>query len=1196
MPFKSVLATLFLMLGVGCSPKSIPNHQTAIPDEVTQSAEPDVVKEQSDQRVSSVRYGEDHFRMQALITDGTVSSLTEALSFLESQIYGPKASDKSFYTSPEYSGYLDLYVQVSRAIKKGYSEESDLYQKWSLSETRFYDFFLAGCVGATESLCERLEHALLKEASTAQLIIDIADKQEDPLKRLALLGAAFDVSNRRRNPRLESLYLDMGLQVLGAVEEAKIDLQSDKTSLHFVNVLSLINQISWKNPTESTIARFQAIAPWNVEGNSTKLLNELRKKLVPFLPIYSRESVAIKEATRAVVKKRIEGLVAGGRTLSDYPAFENVEIRSLLALDPEVAFLAAELYFQNVSLVAANSYLENIVDKSRFVDQAFNAAKTLVRWDVAHLSIESTERLSQKFSEQDAKTNAFFQETLEWSKTLTPLWNEFHTVRLWTIKSFIEANARHGAASTDASAREFFNAINRNIMKTTVFPNMLAFAFHMAKTEWSAEIRIWWFVFNIDTTIMMDYFLTGQYRYPWFNFTNLKQGAGGWRPQEKTSLFRSELYDSFYYFFATKTHAVYGINADELITLASETLIKKRRSRFDELIEQYRQRYFPDNTAPSVFVKWCEGIKSGEPQKETLLFYETDEYLSPHNRELVSDYTYGVRDVFYADALGIPHNGGDTGLTFIDRYRLELREIDHYLNQYVAIAKRLKQSHPQLAIGNFVESERKLAEFDLFNMKFMGTQKYVADKIGDCLFIAHDETRRRTKQSVFAQHTYNTKIVHPLMKAVKEKEISLTEANDVIQQFHKNQPGIFDKIEASNSGIPYYVVHKVGFMLRNRLFLTEGRVFDHPVTGTVTIEPIVGSHLSIAVPSNLLEDNDNPFLGTKNETETVYSVSYEEEAEEFGQSVLYRTTDPDREESFSKKFTEWDKQDAEKYAEYFRYVTQYEVMMLLMGDYKYLDVTAPGCDVINPSELDDSCILTAKPDMSNVIDVIRQSIFAYVLTEEDKEYFRLKGGQGWTSQDALHHVLKFDPFRPLDYQTRALPFKELAGAFDFTYSLMREDFLGTNFASEWEIEANKATDRPPSYDCVVNRDGCNWGSEKLRAQEFFWARGKKARPIFNYDTAIVRDDYNHVRSEVKKKIGHLQNLENNRFKYLEELKKGHYDADFFDINMNLLDRPSRLIPLSQRFLNNDRVYEKFFVEETEGFFDSEKDWSSYVIQ
>ncbi len=1184
-----VIITILGLMGA-CTSETIPDPQSALSDDSSNERVMETVA-QSNDSLDTSRYSEKHFEIRKLIQNG---KWQQAYNQLEGQIYGQGSLDKTIYTSPAYSGFLELYVQLGKEIKANGSEQDKAL--WAESLSQFDERFISPCVDPGQQICELLDQALQGESSTVWLVLELADKEEEPVSKMKLLGAAYDIQNRRGSSRLEESYLKVALSVLAQVEEGSADVPQDVQNQHLINVISLATKKDWTQPDTDKILWFKLIKPWQYKAQSSQALNDLRKELIAFLPVYSRFDSEVSDGMKAVVEERIEAVMKGRKDLSNYPAYADIDLKTLLAAPADVAYLAIEMYFQNVPVTEANSFVTNVANKAAFVDEMYEASKLLVRWDIAQLGIESTEKLSSKLGEQDAITNAFFQEVLDWSKTLIPIWTEFHTVRLWSVKTFIESNVKYSRKYNEIEIQEFFTSVNRNILRTVTFPNMLAFAYNMAKTEWAATIRILWLSFELDSTIVMDYMMNGQYFTPWFNFTNLTQERVWYKEDQKT-LFRSDMYDALYYFFTTRTHENYGIDAGQFIGLLSETIIKQRRTNYEDTLEAQKQTYFQDNAPAINMIRWCQGMKNNQPEPEDIPYYSLSNFITPVIIQLRADDLNGHPPFYYGDYYEL---GGFERLhTTNDRYRLELEPILYTLKEYQEIAERVKQQYPSLEMGDLQESRDKIAQYDHFKMTYLGVQKAIMKKQDDCLFVAEKEAKRRIRENAFAQYEYFSKVIHPLMTKVKSGEITTNQANRVIQDFHGNQKGISEYIDASNSNDPIYVIDQNSYLLRTRMFLIKGAEFESEFTGRVEVEPIVGSQLRIPVPSNFLEDpSNNPYMDDRTTTRYVYSMGYNPDVETFAHAASARTTDESRAAIMTDRFTEWDQYELSKYAYIFRYVVEQQAIFYQIPEQRYYDVEKPNCWVTKVDDLGEDCVVEETPTLEPIIESMKNILFAYLLGEKDKRFFELAELQGWVGSNALHTVIAYDPTLQMNYMNDTYPYTAVAGIMDYPYELLSSDTLGLIFQTEWDVEQAKGNDRPLDMSCAGRRDGCYWGWEKSQAKEFFWARSKRPGFLFNYDYQIVADDYERMLKMVFPKFDRLIDLERRSADIIDQIASSEEAAEYItkvgdrnmvDINMYL--EPSELYGLDINFTNNERLFEKFFEEETEGFFLQDHNWA-----
>ena len=327
---------------------------------------------------------------------------------------------------------------------------------------------------------------------------------------------------------------------------------------------------------------------------------------------------------------------------------------------------------------------------------------------------------------------------------------------------------------------------------------------------------------------------------------------------------------------------------DDFLSLIGKSLIKKRRVLFEKALATQKELYLPDNTPSNYLVKWCEGLKTGHFEKEDIHFYSLDQYITPSEKfSLDNVFSHGMNQEF---------------ATLNDRYRLEFEPIIHTLSQYVSITERVSVSHPTLEIDPLNKTKDYIRDLDFLKMSYLGMQKMISKKLsgstfvgekeatrrsmdskklsdsvfvgekeatrrsmdlkklGDCAFVGEKEAKRRSMDLAFAHYDYFSKVVHPLMVAVKSEAIDLDQANSVLHDFHGSSEGGLDSIDMSLSGDPIFIVSRLTYMLRTRKFLISGVQFDSSHTTPFSLPPIVGSHLEIPIPLDFMNDSSNPYF------------------------------------------------------------------------------------------------------------------------------------------------------------------------------------------------------------------------------------------------------------------------------------------------------------------------------------------------
>ena len=1197
-----ILATFFLS---SCVKEEISNKKTGMMDQFPREKIEEVFKN-SIRPSSSNKYNSKYLKIKKLIQDKHYKS---AKKLLEDEIYRKDNLNKSVYTAPSYTGYIHLYSTLLVKLDDTKDKNNENIQ---LSLDKFYNHFLKSCLDLSkaESNCELLKYSLSKEVSVANILHMIADREEGLLQKIKIFGAIFEISKGTKIKKLEEDYLYYGVILLDKFEKGHFDLSKNFLKIHTFNILSIAAQTDWSQDNKVRTGQFETIKPWD-QSRSSSILNDLRKILLPFIPLYIYRSNLVKSEIKKYLEEEVKKLKNKKKELSPYPSYRSIRIEDLLndEIPVEISYLVTYVYFQKINSSESHSYFSNIKGKEKefFANKSFEIFKLLVRWDVAQLGIDSTEKLHERFSQQKIKTQSFLQEVLDWSQKLIPLWDEFHEKRARRAREFLESISRHSRQFNEFDVQQFFLAANRSIMKTTVYPNMMAFAFYMAKTEWTATINILWFSIDIKTQDIVDRMMTGQYRRPWFNFTNLKESSQYPPPDRvdlKRTLFRSEMYDALYYFFTTKTNQIYKINADDFLHVIGKFFTKERKSLFEKKMEIQRENLIHENSSFMRMSKWCEGIKSGNFQEERILFYTLSHYITPST----------AYNVYGSDLLTNGLSKTDDYMELPDRYRLEIQPIIHTLEQYISITERIRSSYPDLNIGSLNKIKGYAEELEFMSMNFLGMQKMLSKKIEECVFIGEKESRRRIIGVTFAHYDYFRKVVHPLMKKIKNGVIDLNQANLILKDFHGDlwREGVLDKFEWNSFGSPVFIASQLTYMLRTRKFLTSGVDFYNHHTSRVKIDPVFRGPLEIPVPSNFMNDPDNKFLPqfiteSKVDAEPSNIVFFKFEFEEnplyFAQSVSRATTDTLRSDMFSReKFTVWDFADAHFYiASLFEHL-KYKVTLLQIMDQKYIDIENPNCRVRKMSDVQEECVIEEYLNLKDIAKMIKDILEIHVIKGDRVDYMKLIAGESWVGDYSFGTMFRYDPNMPYDYyRPSALPFRKLAGLFDQVYEMLKQDYLGIIYGDPWPIRREELNPSPESGtppNCKDWRSGCYWKNERHQALEFFYSRVKRAKIIFNYDIQIISDDFEYHRKNITYKYNRLTNLVKRGDELVQYIKDiGGYEKS---VRVSMSIERSELKPLSKIYLiGHQRNYDTFFVDQTEGFFlqDSKKiDWNQFLIQ
>lgn len=1181
--FSKTILLIILSLVVSCQQDRVERHNAVLPENLSEPIE----LKKNPSAVETNRQGTVYNRIVNLIEEGTDSSLVSALQDVQKLLLNGAESGPEVYTNAVYAGYLHLYVRLYHKAQN--TQGTTFNDHFLQSSLKFKEVFVDPCINPNLNLCELLRQSLKQEAQLTPLILDFARAEQNLKLKLKIIGFTYDLVGRRGDQQLNELYLEA---VLDAIDEKRknsaVDgLTNRELQQHSLNISVLIQQLDWSSGNDSLQALFKKIEPWSYNKTNPSVLNQVRPLLIAYLPLYLRKDAAVGESVQTALHKQLSELDASQVEMKNHPSYSDINLMKLSMYRTDALYLAYNLYFQNLSITSANQFVEATMGRSAFIDDVYKIIQELIRWDIAQLSIWSTKQLREKFFEQEIKTAIFVQQTMDWGKTLVPMWTELHSVRLWSVGAFLNAQIRHSSQYNEIDIQNFFNAINRNILKTVVYPNMFAFAYYMSKSEWKQRIRFYWFTFDIDTTTLFEYLLNGQYLAPWFNFTNLKQDKGT-SLYTKASLFRSEILDALHFFFSTKTNEVYGIEADSFFKVIFETVMKKRQNLFERAYDIQRQIYFVENSSASQLMNWCVGVEQGAPVEENISFYDLSLKLIPYADLTLSTDPYNTNGNFYfADhykelSLGVN--------TINDRIRLELVPINNYFARYINLYNRLAPELSREPLGPGSDSVTLLQKYKNFERRFIGQQFYLADKLNNCLFLSANESTRRAMAIASAQRGYVSHIVHPILSKLKSGVISLDEAKGIISEYHNNHQGFLDDIYIKANGEPVYVLSEMGFMLRVRMWLMAGRNFFSEHTEQFNIPPIVGPHLQISIPSNVLSQEKNPYIGKISGGDHLRELMYNENKDEFSDAGVRLVTDGSRLSIYlSEHFTGWDRRINTAVTMNFANQMEYMVQMLQMGKVEYLDYDQAEC-LSDEIQVKDTCIKTREYSLDDLAGLMEKIYDYYRLDSNETNYLKLINAVSFAGSDAMKTVLKLDQSVRYDIMTNTYPYKELAGVFDAAYHMLKADYLGSSYNSEWEGYISQGGSDKVDQTCEGRRDGCYWKNEKQQAFEFFLSRAKRPGMIFKFDLEVVKEDYKFVGDRVVGKLQRLVDLEN---RSSELLSKFSFSEESIAYHMY---RPAEhLTPLRTSFLSNQRDFDKYLKDELESYFLQEPSWSDYLI-
>ncbi len=1207
MRFNLLKLTTIALFVTACKSETTPRHQTVLPEET-----PVIVHQQNQE--SDIRFNSRQDEINSLIQSESREDLLKALSMTEEILFGPSAMEPEVYTSNTFSGYLGLYVDI---FKKWEGQRQEALQASdSVFRNSFEEFrklYVESCVDPQLRSCELVKESLKKEKATVALLVYYAQNETDLVRQLGYLGVGYDISGSRQEIRLEQLYVSAVLKL--QQEGTAILVSHEERRRHSINIMNILIIKDWTSITDEDAELFESLNVWDYTPPSINTIDFLREELLLQIPAYAKKRPSIAEKVKVKVTEKIAVLVQGRRDLMQYPAYKDIDLSVLPEKDPLVVFLLLNIYSRTIETSAAGTYLAKMENHREAMGSFFDLAKLLIRWDLAQTSLEATQQLKDKFLRQEAKTAEFVQTVIEESSQLKQLWNDLHANRIKPMQSFIEAN-RAQSDVTDEQVRNFFSAINRNLLKTVVYPNMLGFFYYMAKTEWSVELKFGWFNRRVDTTLMFDYFLTGQFSEPWFDFTNASGQKVGNNAETQSSLLRSEMLDSVYYFFATRTHEAYGIPADDFLLTVGETVMKIRQPLVDSVLQAQEGIYFQNDNGADLFLKWCRDIEAGEKPQESIHFYQLNSAAIPYSDVIRNVDQNSQPSLFYGDyyrSFATPVN--IQGYEMNDRVRLEVQPITHIYSQMVGLVSRLVEQNPTVDFGNITQARGYLNFLVNLNKAYWGSQITIYQKVQDCDIVAAEESRRRAREVAKAEYIYEHDVVYPLMTAISQGKMSVDEANNVLHQIHGTFPMFNDKIFRSGSGNLSYRVDRITFMSRVRLYFISGLQFaglkiqEEVIIAPLDVPAVVGSNISIPYPQDLRIGKNNPYLSTtaSMQLNTVmdFNGTGADKAQTFSRNMVNALTDELRVDDSVipslNKLTRWDTAEAARFVDFSRWKMEFVVQLYQLGEIEYFDFSKTHCRQWKDQEVPQDCYLKYTATMDDVAQTM-EKIFSIVELDEEKEkYMELINGRGYINVNSMSLLLKYDSTVPFGFsgELTPLPYRDLSGLFDAPIALMISDYIGYTYRNpfqvfdDYRVNIGRPESQKPNFTCEFNRNGCFWKTEKEQAKEFYTARIKRPGLMFLFDQQILEQDYSYHYRRVHNKFRGPLEMNNRGSELLAKVREGK--PRLFKADRS--KEAQELYPLSINFRSFQGDYDKYFKETTESFYlNSEQDWRVYISQ
>ncbi|MEM7646069.1 MAG: hypothetical protein AAF203_04095, partial [Pseudomonadota bacterium] len=985
---------------------------------------------------------------------------------------------------------------------------------------------------------------------------------------------------------------------------------------------------------------FTKIEPWKYDLRDESFFNALREPLIEFIGIFYHALPNVKKAVSEIVEKELDQISESQQDVSAIPAFSDVSLKNLQNMDPGSAFLALKLYLQKIEPSKIQVIFDRLKNKDQVIEHVFQALKHLVRWEISQLSVISTKSLGEKLLSLKDYSLPSIQSVVDQSFELQPKWRTFYSLRKPAIQQFLEPNIKYSKKTKQEDLSDFMSGIDRNIFKTTINPNMLALSHYIVKkTKWN--------FFHIDfngikepglstnnpyntggwsgNRHLYEFMMTGQFNFPWFPFV---QNTGNFQSkgaihnsmtmEGRTTLFRAEMADSFYYFVATKTFSAYGIDLDDFLHTVSSGLLYPRIEPIEDLIKRQREIYYSDRYSHPLFFDWCEKLDTDDPQKESIRYYQLSEHNTPYlyqmtDSELTHDYF-----LFFEDYIKSNFYSLKASETF-DKYRMEYIPILNEMNLYWDVAQKLIDSEPELAGIDLSRSKKYLENAHKSSMAFLGIQWDMGRKMSDCLFKAHNESKRRSQQSVRAEYEFLNWVLYPILQKLQKKELGLDRANEILRKAHKNHVGYFDEIREIETGVFKYFSNYNSFMIRARQMMISGMQVDNAELGKINIQPVVGSHLSIVVPEkHLIRVLDRATEGVKGQKKVRVQNPYlllqaddsqsplkdyvfdgKKERSVFIKQILQEHLMVDRRtNNFTRnadQWVSWDRTDTLQYLEDVNAHTQFYAKFHLLGDFDLIDFSRPECRNVFMVDLDETCI---KKNQNVGLDILAEYMNKWFdaihITEEEGKILDLYDQEDYLSWSILGIVLRFEQsvFSHRNYELEILPYENMAGFFDYFYQMFSSDYLGVLFMPLFENYNPKDKPFGAAVACAVSstRKPCFWVTEKQTAIELQYARAQRPGLLFKFDRQILERQYEFAKGRLNRKFNALLALENEGPALLEKFRPKEENQIRLIRGMPL----EKLEPLSPFFNTSESRREALLNGELSGFFNETPDWDRYL--
>jgi len=783
-------------------------------------------------------------------------------------------------------------------------------------------------------------------------------------------------------------------------------------------------------------------------------------------------------------------------------------------------------------------------------------------------------------------------------------------------------------------AERFFSALDLNILKLAVYPNMMATAYKIAenRVHWKQDILISGQTEAIDTSEMFDKLFTGHYKKPWFNFIKTGSSDVGSRrfdsKEIQTALLGPEVLDAFYYFFATETHKIYNIDPDKFISQLGEEVMKHRWMFLEKHQELLSHSFKNQSSNTNRFISWCRNVQesSSEREFETLDFYNLFKRLTPFTPANQIGRTIRSSDIedekikdqqnrivfFFNDVYQINSSesrGSSSGKAIkfslgesMDRIKIEIDPFLKNLKKMIKIVEKLedqKEIHNKDQTENRQQAPSKLTlskelvkEIESKVQKLWGAIFQLENRFDNCLEVTLNVARQRAGKIVSMESYYTQHIVWPLMQKVAKGEISDVDATEELKRIQK-YPGSFkDSIAKIGSNRAKYTVHKLSLAFRIKQYFESGiNINDHPLVGTHNLDAIVGNRVSIVPPPNFAKYSfDHPYLSEKGLNFLTFSSLKSDisgNGSQFTQDVTVSLFD--KKESTDEndhRWTQWSAAEDSTLSNTLYSKLEYYSQLYMASPVTYSSSSEIECGEKAENSANDLCVRDF--DIYDLADKVIALFSTLEIKDEYGEYLQKTRNFSYVNSDSDQAFISFEkPLyrRLLSDEDRSttfhhLDYEGLAGIFDTPLRMMHQSQkLGILYRSE--KEAFQYGEEVQLTRCRLRGVPCFWEDDKSAALEHFYARRNREIFIFNFDREHLNSDFLSMKKRIHKRLGFAKTVDEQGEQALEQAL-GDTRSD--GISIDLRRDPYKFITLSQKLLPIKRQAERFFTDETQSYF------------